>query len=141
RYRFHQLSEGAHKLSLKAWDVHNNSSEATTEFVVASSAELALAHVLNYPNPFSTYTEFFFEHNRPCTTLEVQVQVFTVSGCLVMFINRLMACNGCRIDGLPWDGMDEFGDKLGRGVYVYRVGVRSPEGDRAEKFEKLVILR
>lgn len=141
RYRFHQLSEGAHKLSLKAWDVHNNSSEATTEFVVASSAELALAHVLNYPNPFSTYTEFFFEHNRPCTTLEVQVQVFTVSGRLVKSINRQMACNGYRIEGLPWDGTDEFGDKLGRGVYVYRVGVRTPEGDRAEKFEKLVILR
>ncbi|MDX9750563.1 MAG: type IX secretion system sortase PorU [Flavobacteriales bacterium] len=141
RYRFHQLAEGPHKLSLKAWDVHNNSSEATTEFIVASSAELALAHVLNYPNPFTTYTEFFFEHNRPCTTLDVQVQVFTVAGRLVKTISRQMACNGYRIEGLPWDGKDDFGDKLGRGVYVYRVGVNTPEGERAEKFEKLVILR
>ncbi len=141
RYRFSDLEEGPHTLRLKAWDVYNNSSEVTTEFVVASSAELALDHVLNYPNPFTTYTEFFFEHNRPCTTLEVQVQVFTVAGRLVKTISRQLACEGYRIEGLPWDGRDDFGDKLGRGVYVYRVGVATPEGERAEKFEKLVILR
>jgi len=141
RYRFNQLEEGNHTLRLKAWDVFNNSSEATTEFVVASSAELALAHVLNYPNPFTTRTEFFFEHNRPCTTLNVQVQVFTVSGRLVKTINRQLACEGFRSEAMAWDGRDDFGDKLGRGVYVYRLGVTTPEGERAEKFEKLVILR
>ncbi len=141
RYRFNELPEGAHVLRLKAWDVFNNSSETTTEFVVASSAELALAHVLNYPNPFTTYTQFFFEHNRPCTTLNVQVQVFTVSGRLVKTIGRQLACEGFRSEPLPWDGRDEFGDKLGRGVYVYRLNVITPEGEKAEKFEKLVILR
>lgn len=141
RYRFTPLAEGSHTLSLKAWDSFNNSNEVSTEFVVASSAELALAHVLNYPNPFTTYTEFFFEHNRPCTTLGVQLQVFTVSGRLVKSINRQLACNGFRSEGLPWDGRDDFGDKLGRGVYVYRLSVSTPEGERAEKFEKLVILR
>jgi hypothetical protein len=141
RYRFNNLSEGTHTLRLKAWDVFNNSSESTTEFVVSSSAELALDHVLNYPNPFTTSTEFFFEHNRPCTTLNVQVQVFTVSGRLVKTIGRQLACTGYRSDGLAWDGKDDFGDKLGRGVYVYRLNVVTPEGERAEKFEKLVILR
>ncbi|MDQ3100235.1 MAG: type IX secretion system sortase PorU, partial [Bacteroidota bacterium] len=141
RYRFADLPAGAHTLNLKAWDVFNNSSESTTEFVVAESAELALAHVLNYPNPFTTHTQFFFEHNRPCTTLDVQVQVFTVSGRLVKTIGSQLACNGYRSDPLPWDGRDEQGDKLGRGVYVYRLNVATPEGEKAEKFEKLVILR
>ena len=102
---------------------------------------MALAHVLNYPNPFTTYTEFFFEHNRPCSTLDVKVQVFTVSGRLVKTIGRQVACEGFRSEPLAWDGLDDFGDKLGRGVYVYRLGVRTPEGDEAEVFEKLVILR
>ncbi len=141
RYKFNTLSEGRHTLRLKAWDVFNNSSESTTEFVVASSEELALDHVLNYPNPFTTNTEFFFEHNRPCTTLDVQVQVFTVSGRLVKTIGRQLNCNGYRSEGLAWNGLDDFGDKLGRGVYVYRLKVATPEGERAEKFEKLVILR
>jgi hypothetical protein len=141
RYRLNNLPEGNHTLRLKAWDVFNNSNEITTEFVVASSAELALDRVLNYPNPFTTYTEFFFEHNKPCTTLGVQLQVFTVSGRLVKSINRQVACEGFRSEPLAWDGLDDFGDKLGRGVYVYRLGVTTPDGERAEKFEKLVILR
>ena len=141
RYRFDQLADGGHTLRFKAWDAHNNSSEASTDFVVAASAELALDHVLNYPNPFTTYTEFYFEHNRPCATLNVQVQVFTVSGRLVKSIGRQVACEGFRSEPLAWDGRDDFGDKLGRGVYVYRLKVATPEGEDAEKFEKLVILR
>ncbi len=141
RYRFNSLAEGSHTLRLKAWDAFNNSSESTTDFVVAESAELALDHVLNYPNPFTTRTQFFFEHNRPCATLNVQVQVFTVSGRLVKTINRQVACEGFRSDPLEWDGKDDFGDKIGRGVYVYRLSVVTPEGESADKFEKLVILR
>lgn len=141
RYRFDELAEGGHTLHLKAWDVFNNSSEATTEFVVAPSAELALEHVLNYPNPFTTRTEFHFEHNRPCVTLDVQVQVFTVSGRLVKTLNRQVACTGFRGEPMAWDGRDDMGDRIGRGVYVYRLSVATPEGERAEKFEKLVILR
>ncbi len=141
RYRYSDLAEGSHTLTLKAWDVYNNSSIRTTEFVVASSEELALEHVLNYPNPFTTHTEFFFEHNRPCSTLDVQVQVFTVAGRLVKTIDRMLTCEGFRAEPLAWDGLDDAGDKLGRGVYVYRLKVATPEGDKAEKFEKLVILR
>ncbi len=141
RYRFGNLAEGPHTLRLKAWDAHNNSSDATTEFVVASSAELALDHVLNYPNPFTTRTSFFFEHNRPCTTLNVQVQVFTVSGRLIKTLSRQLACEGFRSEPLEWDGRDDVGDSIGRGVYVYRLSVVTPEGERAEKFEKLVVLR
>jgi len=141
RYRLSDLDEGSHTLRLKAWDAFNNSSEATTEFVVTSSEELALAHVLNYPNPFTTHTEFYFEHNRPCTNLDVQVQVFTVSGRLVKTLSRSLACEGFRSEGMAWNGLDDFGDKLGRGVYVYRLHVTTPDGEKAEKFEKLVILR
>lgn len=141
RYRFKDLPEGPHTLSLKAWDVFNNSSTRSTEFVVAPSAELALAHVLNYPNPFTTRTEFYFEHNRPCSTLDVKVQVFTIAGRLVKTIDRTLACDGFRSEPMAWDGLDDQGDKLGRGVYVYRLAITTPEGETADKFEKLVILR
>jgi hypothetical protein len=141
RYRLSDLAEGEHDLRLKAWDTHNNSSDRTIEFVVTNSPEIALERVLNYPNPFTTRTEFFFEHNRPCNTLDVQVQIFTVSGRLIKTLSRQLACEGYRSEGLEWDGRDDFGDKIGRGVYVYRLSVATPEGERAEKFEKLVLLR
>ncbi|MFT6411853.1 MAG: hypothetical protein ACJA15_002685 [Flavobacteriales bacterium] len=141
RYQLTDLTEGTHNLSLKVWDVHNNSSESYTEFVVANSSELALDHVLNYPNPFTTRTQFMFEHNQACAFLDVQVQVFTVSGKIVKNINRIVRSEGFRGEPIEWDGLDDFGDQIGKGVYVYRVKVVTPEGQTAEKFEKLVILK
>ena len=141
RYRLNDLAEGPHTLDLKAWDVFNNSSQKSLDFVVAPSAEMALEHVLNYPNPFTTSTEFYFEHNRPCGNLDVRVQVFTVAGRLVKTLNRQLQCDGFRSEPLAWDGLDDAGDKLGRGVYVYRLSVATQDGEAADKVDKLVILR
>ena len=139
-YPFTNLSEGTHNLRFKIWDVYNNSEEAYTEFVVAESAELALEHVLNYPNPFTTRTEFMFEHNQPCNSLDVQVQVFTVSGKLVKTINETVLSHGFRNEPIAWDGLDDYGQKIGRGVYLYNLKVSTPDGQTAEQIERLVIL-
>lgn len=140
-YNFSNLAPGPHVLVFKVWDVNNNSSETRLEFVVAESQSLALDHVLNYPNPFTTRTEFFFEHNQVCEALEAQIQIFTVSGKLVKTINQLVQTQGFRTEGIVWDGRDDFGDQLAKGVYVYRLSVKSPDGTKAEKIEKLVLLK
>jgi hypothetical protein len=140
RYQLKNLPEGKHTLSLKVWDVYNNSSLATTEFVVSASSELMLNHVLNYPNPFTTKTQFFFEHNQCCQLLNIQLQIFTISGKLVKNISKYVQAEGYRSDPIAWDGRDDFGDRIGRGVYIYRLRVRNSKGATAEKYEKLVIL-
>ena len=49
---------------------------------------------------------------------------------------------GNRVTGIAWNGLDDYGDKIGKGVYVYRVKVRSQvDNSTADKYEKLVILR
>jgi flagellar hook assembly protein FlgD len=101
---------------------------------------LALSHVLNYPNPFTTKTQFYFEQNQCCQVLDVSVQIFTVSGKLVKSIDQFVQTEGFRSDPIEWDGRDDFGDKIGKGVYIYRIKVKTSEGAVAEKFEKLVIL-
>jgi len=141
RYNLSELEEGRHSLSLKVWDVHNNSSQEYTEFVVAQEATLAIEHILNYPNPFTTHTDFFFEHNQPNIPLEVQVQIFTVSGKLIKTIDAFMVSGGFRSDPISWNGTDDFGDRIGRGVYLYKVRVRNNTGEYAEQIEKLVILK
>lgn len=141
RFQIPKLAAGPHTLTFKVWDVNNNSSESVLEFIVVEGADMDLSHVLNYPNPFTTYTEFFFEHNQPGTDLEIQIQIFTISGKLVKTINQSMSNCGFRTPGIPWDGRDDFGDQLARGTYVYRVSVNTANGDQAEKFEKLVLLK
>lgn len=140
-YPISKLTNGNHTLTLKAWDVYNNSSEQTIEFVVVQNEELAIEHVLNYPNPFTTRTKFLFEHNQTCESLEVQVQIFTISGKLVKTINQIVLTHGYRADPIEWDGKDDYGDNIGRGTYVYRLKVTDPDNNKVEKFEKLVILK
>tara|TARA_R110002049_G_scaffold120471_6_gene274897 strand:+ start:1485 stop:5300 length:3816 start_codon:yes stop_codon:yes gene_type:complete len=139
-YPFQGLSEGKHRLTIKAWDVHNNSSNKTIEFEVVKQKDIELDNVLNYPNPFTTNTQFWFEHNQAGQVLDVKVDVFTVSGKLVRSISEVVVAEGYHSRQIAWDGLDDFGDKIGRGVYVYRLKVRSRNGSVAEKYEKLVIL-
>jgi hypothetical protein len=140
-YNLRDLEEGLHTLTLRAWDVYNNSSTAEIQFVVAGSNELKIERVLNYPNPFVNYTEFWFNHNRPFEPLEVQVQVFTVTGKVVWTRNQIVNTDGFLSREIVWDGRDDFGDKIGKGVYVYKLTVRSTlTNQKTEKFEKLVIL-
>jgi len=141
RYPLKSLEAGQHHLKIKVWDVYNNSSEDYIEFVVNTESELVLKHVLNYPNPFTTHTQFFFEHNQPDTDLDVLIQVFTVSGKLVKTIEQHVSSTGYRSAPIDWDGLDDFGSRIGRGVYVYRLKVRTSLGQTAEKYEKLVILQ
>ena len=140
RYSLSDLPEGKHDLTLKVWDVQNNSSTAYTDFIVSKEADLALSHILNYPNPFTSKTKFFIEHNQCCVSLKVQIQIYTITGKIVKSINQTINNQGFRFDGIEWDGRDEFGDKLARGVYIYRVSVTDGANKKADKIEKLVIL-
>lgn len=140
-YPFSNLKEGLHTITFKGWDVYNNLATATLDFVVAADTGLVLDRVLNYPNPFVDYTEFWFQHNRPNETLQAQVQILTVSGKIVKTINQTIVSDGILSRDIKWDGRDDFGDRIGKGVYIYRLKVKSTvSGQQAEKIEKLVIL-
>ena len=141
RFPFSDLEKGLHTLTFKAWDVYNNLVTADIQFVVAGDDALELEHVLNYPNPFVSYTEFWFNHNRPFEPLDVQVQVFTVTGKVVRTINQTVITDGFLCREITWDGRDDFGDKIGKGVYIYKLTVKSTTTNKtAHKYEKIVLL-
>ncbi|MBD0824119.1 type IX secretion system sortase PorU [Aestuariibaculum marinum] len=144
-FPFRDLEPGLHTLTIKAWDVYNNSSTAEIQFVVYDEdQELVIDNVLNYPNPFVNYTEFWFNHNSSAP-LNVSIQIFTVSGKLVRTLNGQTAGGGIVNSTLSrdivWDGRDDFGDRIGKGVYIYKLTVQSDIlNKKVEKIEKLVIL-
>ena len=140
-FRLRDLSVGPHTLKLKAWDTYNNSSETILNFVVVSDTNISLDNVLNYPNPFVNYTEFWFNHNKPNESLQVQVQIFTISGKLIKTINQQVQTTGNLSRNISWNGLDDFGNRIGKGVYVYKLKVTSTVSNiSSEKYEKLVIL-
>lgn len=151
-YRLNNLELGEHTITFRIWDINNNSTTETLDFVVMDNGDqrLHINRLMNWPNPFTNQTYFHFEHNCP-DILEVQVQVFTISGKLVKTIRQQVSSapfrEGYRTDkfGIPWDGLDDFGNKIGKGVYIYKTIVKgaNPESCRgsASETEKLVILK
>ncbi len=141
-FRLRDLEPGTHTLSVRVWDVYNNSTTQEIEFVVLENEDFAIENVLNYPNPLINYTEFWFSHNNPSTALlDVQVQVFTVSGKVIWTRNQSVSGKRTYQNDITWDGRDNFGDRVGKGVYVYKISVKSTLTNKTvEKFEKLVIL-
>ncbi|SHJ04127.1 type IX secretion system sortase PorU [Flavobacterium terrae] len=141
KYPFRNLTPGLHTLTFKAWDVYNNLITAELQFIVVGDETLTITNVLNYPNPFVNHTEFWFTHNKPSEPLEVQVQVMTITGKIVWSKNEVVTTEGFTSRNITWDGRDDFGDKIGKGVYVYKLTVKSTlTNKKTEKFEKLVIL-
>lgn len=141
RYQLVGIEDGKHTLRVKAWDVLNNSGESETSFVVAQDATLIIRNILNYPNPFTTKTAFHFDHNKPGEMLEVQVQIMSITGQTIKNLFTTLPADGSHFDQLDWDGRDEFGSPIGRGVYLYKLTVKTGSGEFATEKGKLVILQ
>ncbi len=151
-YQLKNLELGQHTVNLKFWDINNNSNTATLDFVVMENGtgQLHIDKLLNWPNPFTKNTFFHFEHNCD-SELDVMVQIFTVSGKLVKTIRQTVSAEPFREGyrtgkyAIEWDGLDDFGDKIGKGVYIYKVNVKGVDDTvckgSAAAVEKLVILK
>ncbi|MEO0044587.1 MAG: hypothetical protein RL329_4035, partial [Bacteroidota bacterium] len=141
-YPLSNLAEGKHTIRVKAWDVSNNSGEATTDFVVTKDAKTGLSYVLNYPNPFTTHTEFRFEHGLTSQNLRVQINILTIGGKLIKTIDQNVFSNGKLVSGIAWDGNDEYGEALARGVYMYQIKLFGSNNEKVmSEFQKIVLLK
>lgn len=140
-YPFFDLTEGHHSIVVKVWDVANNPGEGKINFVVANSAQAALKNIFNFPNPFHYSTTFNIEHNRPNEKLDIQVQIFSASGALIKTIDREIKSEGTRVTSITWDGTDDNGARISSGVYVYRLVLKTTDGQVKDESNKLVFIK
>lgn len=135
------LEMGRHTITLKVWDNQNNSTTATTDFVVSEKRGIEVKELSNYPNPFSTATIIQFIHTRAGDDLEVGLTIFNLSGQLVQSMNYFVEESQYQVALTEWDGSDARGTKLTNGIYFMKVLVRSlADGSKNEQFAKLIIL-
>lgn len=136
-YKYKDLEEGKHTLTVRAWDTHNNVGEATIQFEVSYSN----ASVHSYPNPMKDFTRFVIEHSREGEEIEVSFDIFTPEGIQAMHMQEVFANSDKVIEEFVWDATDEFGVKLQGGVYYYRMTIRYVEDNLVvTKVNKLVLI-
>ena len=141
-YPFQLLPTGKYTLTLKVWDVANNSAEASIDFEVVDHSDFTIGKLYNFPNPFSDYTTFSFEHNAdPNEQLEVTIYIYNLQGQLVKTISATPVNGGSHVKTVFWDGKTDAGAPMANGMYIYRMSVQSPSGSHQELNAKLIIIR
>ena len=141
-YQMSSLSVGLKKMSVKAWDIYNNSSEAYINFRVMAEDKLIIKNFSCFPNPFTETTSMFFEHNQPDVSFNIQIQIYNYSGALVQTLFYTEHNNGnYRIGPITWDGANQNGSKLARGLYICKLIVNSSEGQSAQLQQKIIIAK
>ncbi len=121
------LSEGKHKLSIKAWDTYNNSSIASIDFQVTNSEVPVVRNLFNYPNPFHEGTSFILEHNMADTELDVQINIYNLPGQIIKTIKNRYYSSGYRLGPVNWDGKTDSGQYIDEGIYFYQVIIRNSD--------------
>ena len=124
--------DGIYELSIRAQDrTGNNSGDYDYKIRFEIINEAMVSNVLNYPNPFSTSTQFVFTLTGSEVPDFMKIQIMSVSGKVVREItnDELGPLHvGKNMTQYRWDGTDEFGDRLANGVYLYRVVTRETNG-------------
>ncbi len=141
-FPFSNLPAGTYEVSVKAWDISNNSAVSKTTFVIKESGLDKLLNVYNYPNPFNNQTNFSFEHDFNGSNIDIELLVYATTGALVKQIKVNKFATGSRESTIDWSGKADFGNELAPGVYFYKIKVKnSALGlERESNFEKLVKL-
>ena len=140
-YQFSGLSTGEHNLSIKAWDNANNSSMLSADVRVSAQRELLLTEVMNYPNPFTQVTNFYYRLSSDAD--KVEVKIFTLAGRLIRQIPFASAQAGINYSTV-WDGRDQEGDAVATGVYIYKItaeGTLNGKREKTEALGKAVVVR
>ena len=128
------LDEGNHRIDVIAKDASGNVQSFETNFAV--SDEFSINEVMNYPNPFVDFTDFTYILTQPAD--QVKIKIFTISGRLIRELE--FAPTDVGFNKIRWDGLDDDGDPLSNGVYLYKLIARNGD-DQREVLEKLVIMR
>lgn len=135
------LSDGMHRLTVKAWDANNNSGEGYVDFEVANGNVVRVQNLVNYPNPFRDVTHFRFEHNHPDETLNAELNIYNTAGVLVRKLVQTFTPTGSHSNEIVWDATADNGAKLPSGVYVYRMKISTQQSVETTAYQKLVIVR
>lgn len=141
-YKPELLVDGVYTLRVMASDVSGNTS-GDEPFEISFS----IAHVNSvtvsppYPNPFNDRTTFEIEVAGEILPIETKLILFNTRGEVVReFNNDSFADLHFGRNMFTWEGIDETGNPVPNGMYIFKFFVKSEESV-TEKVGKLVVVR
>ena len=133
-YLMSALADGAHSLRFRAWDLLNNSSTQTLNFIVEAGLDPSIYSVSTYPNPVSQsgLMNLVVNYDQPDELLTTEIYLFNMSGQMV------------------WRHTQENPDQvtipialigLQPGVYTYQVKIKSASSKYSKAAGKVIVTK
>lgn len=116
--------------------IGNGDSKAAYKVDFSIVTKPSISSVVNYPNPFTTSTQFIFTLTGFQIPSNLKIQILSVTGKIVREITKDELGNlhiGRNITPFKWKGDDQYGQPLGNGVYLYRV-VSTLNGNKMDHY-------
>lgn len=133
------LPEGKHTLMFRAWDVLGNSSTETVRFEVREGIRPDVMSVTLTENPARERTSFVISHDRPGSVESFELTVAD-SGGRVMWQGTYQDTSKSNISVIDWNLVTSSGQKLQRGLYIFKVTMHTKDGAYRSASGKLIIV-
>ena len=137
-YNIPALENGAHTLTFRAWDVLNNTSQTSLDFVVDDGLKTNIVRLMASQNPAISSTNFMVSYDLPGSDCDFVVEVFDFSGrCIWRHEESSSGERG--VYTVTWNLTNGAGAKVDTGVYLYRCRVRCGQSKWTSKTQKIIV--
>lgn len=138
-YPLLDLEAGEHSLKFTVWDNANNSSSASIKFNVAVAKKPEIYNLTTDVNPARDKVNFLISTDRPMSKVDCMVEVFDLNGNRVWNSNRTSSTDILAGLTIGWDLNDNGGQRVSRGIYLYRATITSDSGVSTTASRKLAV--
>lgn len=137
-YQLPELSAGNHTATLKVWDTGGNSATASVDFFVNPDLAPKIFDVYSDANPATVNANFYVSHNRPEAMLTVKIEIYDLGGNRVWSSESTGRADMYTSTPVNWNLTNSAGQKVTRGIYLYRTTVTSG-GDSSTLTKRIAV--
>ena len=133
------LFDSNNNIKIQAWDILGESNVLNLNFNTYNNE--SIYNVYNFPNPFSTTTNFTFHYSNS-ELLNAKIDIYTLNGYKVKTIteNNITPSNNTFYKiNQSWDGRDNSNNDLSNGTYIYKLSIYLNSNNELvyQKFHKI----
>ena len=133
-YLMETLTDGPHSLTFRAWDLLNNSTTQSMNFIVEAGLDPSIYSVMTYPNPVQagSVINLIVNYDQPDELIQTELYLFNINGQMVYSHTQ--------------DNPDQVSINLAQlglqpGIYVYNVRIKSASSKYSQTSGKIIVTK
>jgi hypothetical protein len=133
-YLMEALPDGPHSLSFRAWDLLNNSTNKSLNFIVEAGIDPSIYNVMTYPNPVKQggVLNLIVNYDQPDEAISTEIYLFNTAGQMIYTHTQ--------------DNPDQVAINLGEldlmpGIYMYNVKIKSASSRYSAASGKIIVTK